>query len=278
MESQQLLVHELHLGVKQAGEDQHPHQTLVLLHGFTGSAENWSTLFPLLAAPGRRLIAFDLLGHGQADAPDNPERYNMEHCEADILAALRALGVQPREAILLGYSMGGRIALYMAFSGFFRALLLESASPGLATALERDLRRQSDNLLAERIERDGVEAFIDEWEKLPLFTSQQTLPPTIRAALRTQRLKNRASGLANSLRGVGTGAQPALHERLPKLILPTLLLTGELDPKFCQIGHLMARSLPRARLHIVPGTGHTVHLERPALFAGFVNEFCRALC
>ncbi|SRR5258707_3294613 len=278
MENQRILVNGVHLGVMQNGEMRNPRQTLVLLHGFTGSAANWATLLPRLAAPGRRLIALDLLGHGQADAPADPARYSLEHCQSDILALLHRLGVQSREAMLLGYSMGGRIALYAAFSGFFRGLILESASPGLTDTTEREQRRQSDNALAERIEYEGVEAFIDYWEKLPLFASQNNLPPETRAVLRTQRLNNRASGLANSLRGAGTGVQPALHARLPELKLPTLLLAGELDAKFCQIASQMARSLPQANLHIVPAAGHTIHLEQPALFAGFVNEFCDALC
>jgi 2-succinyl-6-hydroxy-2,4-cyclohexadiene-1-carboxylate synthase len=278
MESQRFVVNHIHLGVLQGGELHHPRQTLVLLHGFTGSAANWSALFPLLETPGRRLIALDLLGHGQADAPADPARYAIEHCQADILALLHALEVPGDQAILLGYSMGGRIALYTALSGFFRALILESASPGLVSESEREQRRQSDEALAARIEHEGVEAFIDFWEKLPLFASQNNLPPAVRATLRTQRLTNDARGLANSLRGVGTGVQPALHTSLPALDLPTLLLAGELDPKFCQIARQMAQSIPHASLHIVPGSGHTVHLEQPALFARLVNEFCDALC
>jgi 2-succinyl-6-hydroxy-2,4-cyclohexadiene-1-carboxylate synthase len=278
MENQHMLVNGIHLGVMQNGEMRDPRRTLILLHGFTGSVANWATLLPRLTVPGRRLIALDLLGHGQADAPTDPARYSLEHCQSDILALLRILGVQSREAVLLGYSMGGRIALYAALSGFFRGLILESASPGLTDTTEREQRRQSDHALAERIEYEGVEAFIDYWEKLPLFASQNSLPPEIRTALRVQRLNNRASGLANSLRGAGTGIQPALHARLPELNLPTLLLAGELDTKFRQIASQMARSLPQASLHIVPASGHTIHLEQPALFAGFVNEFCDALC
>ena len=127
MESQRFLVNGVHLGVMQAGANEHAHQVLVLLHGFTGSSANWFDLLPGLMPPGRRLIALDLLGHGQADAPTSPERYSIEQCQRDILALLRMLGVQAGEAILLGYSMGGRIALYTALTGFFRALILESA-------------------------------------------------------------------------------------------------------------------------------------------------------
>lgn len=248
--------------------------TLVFLHGFTGSASNWESLFDELALLGMRMIAIDMLGHGQSSMPEQPERYTMQHCQADILATLEELGVLPGEAILLGYSMGGRIALYTAFSHFFRALILESASPGLEDAAEREQRRQSDAALAESIERDGVAAFIERWERLPLFTSQSNLAIETKQALHRQRLTNQTHGLANSLRGVGTGEQPALYAQLPSLAIPVLLIAGQLDTKFCTIGRQMERLLPCAALSIVPGAGHTVHLEQPALYAQLVRQFC----
>jgi 2-succinyl-6-hydroxy-2,4-cyclohexadiene-1-carboxylate synthase len=214
-----------------------------------------------------------LPGHGQSDAPGDPQRYAIEYCQQDILAALQKLGVSQGEAILLGYSMGGRITLYTAFSGFFRALILESASPGLADPAEREQRRISDEVLAASIERDGVQAFIDCWEKLPLFATQSTLPPESRDALRRQRLSNHASGLAQSLRGVGTGVQPSLYARLPALHIPVLLIAGELDPKFAAIARSMAQALPQSQLRIVPGAGHAVHLERPEEFDSLVGDF-----
>ena len=240
--------------------------TLVMLHGFTGSASGWGSHLDAFAAAGLRVIALDLHGHGMSDAPADPRRYAMECCQQDILAALHELGVRRGEALLLGYSMGGRIALYTAFSGFFRALILESASPGLEDPAEREQRRDSDEALAASIERDGVQAFVERWEKLPLFASQSQLPPTVQAALRQQRLQNRANGLAQSLRGVGTGAQPALHAQLPTLGIPVLLIAGELDTKFTTIALAMARLLPQAQVCIVPEAGHAVHLEQPEKF------------
>jgi 2-succinyl-6-hydroxy-2,4-cyclohexadiene-1-carboxylate synthase len=248
--------------------------TLVLLHGFTGSAANWEHLFDTLALPYMRMIAIDMLGHGQSSAPESPARYTIQQCEADILAVLAELGVVPGEAILLGYSMGGRIALYTAFSHFFRALILESASPGLADPSEREQRHHNDETLATSIERDGVEAFVEHWEQLPLFASQSNLPITTRQMLHRQRLANQAQGLANSLRGVGIGAQPSLHKQLSTLTIPVLLLAGELDTKFCAIARQMEQQLPSATLHIVPGAGHTIHLEQPELFARLVKQFC----
>ncbi|GHO95190.1 putative 2-succinyl-6-hydroxy-2,4-cyclohexadiene-1-carboxylate synthase [Reticulibacter mediterranei] len=269
-----LRVNGVYISIEQRGKaSQRP---LVLLHGFTGSARGWGSLLDKLAN-SFHVIALDMLGHGLSDEPNEPERYSMEHCRADIIAVLQKLGIQANEAILLGYSMGGRIALYTAFSGYFRALILESASPGIADPDEREQRRKSDSALADRIEREGVAAFVHYWERLPLFASQDALSPEQQEALHQQRLNNTAHGLANCLRGVGTGTQPALHDALPELILPVLLLTGELDKKFCAIAQDMKFQLPHAQWSVVPGAGHTVHLEQPEQFVQLVVEFCATL-
>lgn len=278
MQRTTVYVNNVRLGAIIDGPAQSPDQgTLVLLHGFTGSAATWEPLFPQLAPPGWRLIALDMLGHGQSAAPADPQRYAIEHCQADIIAVLQTCGVKQGQAVLLGYSMGGRIALYSAFSGFFRALILESASPGLLSAAEREARRHSDNALADSIERDGLAAFVSYWEQLPLFATQRTLPLARREALHAQRLQNRPDGLANSLRGVGTGNQPSLHGQLPALTLPSLLIAGSLDPKYAAIARQMAASLPLATLSIVAGAGHTIHLEQPETFASLVRTFLLTL-
>jgi len=266
-------VNGVRLGVEQRGEARKSDPALVMLNGFTGSAAGWGRQLDTLAAFGLRVIALDLLGHGQSDAPDDPQRYTIEHCQQDILGALQELGVSKGQAILFGYSMGGRIALYIAFSGFFSALILESASPGLEDLVERERRRISDETLAASIEREGVEAFIERWEKLPLFASQKTLPLECRETLRRQRLQNRATGLAQSLRGVGLGVQPSLYARLPTLQIPVLLIAGELDTKFTAIARHMAQALPQAQVRIIPGAGHTVHLEQPEEFVSLVGDF-----
>ncbi|GAC1379742.1 MAG: 2-succinyl-6-hydroxy-2,4-cyclohexadiene-1-carboxylate synthase [Ktedonobacteraceae bacterium] len=277
-------VNGIQLGAELRGEPNNAEHTLILLHGFTGSAASWGEHLDTFAVTGRRVIALDMLGHGQSDAPvddlpsrQSAQRYSMEHCQTDILAALAALGVHKGEAILLGYSMGGRIALYTAFSSFFRALILESASAGLANSAEREQRKCSDEALATSLEHNGVSAFVEYWEQLPLFASQKRLPAEHQKALHTQRLNNRAIGLANSLRGIGTGAQPPLHDKLSTLLIPVLLIAGELDGKFCQIAKQMASILPQSQLQIVPNAGHAVHLEQPAAFDRLVINFCTSL-
>ncbi len=270
-------VNGIRLGVELRGETNNNDQTLVLLHGFTGSAASWGQHLDTLASCGLRIIAIDLPGHGLSDAPDDVEQYSIERHHYDILAVLQVLGIQEGQAMLLGYSMGGRIALYTAFSGFFRALILESASAGIENVEEREERRRSDEALAASIEREGVPAFVERWERLPLFASQHMLSGEIQDTLHKQRSQNNPIGLAQSLRGVGTGYQPSLYAQLPDLQVPVLLIAGELDTKFTTIAQRMTQLLPHAQLHIVPAAGHSVHLEQPQIFDTLVGNFCLSM-
>ncbi|PZN12628.1 MAG: 2-succinyl-6-hydroxy-2,4-cyclohexadiene-1-carboxylate synthase [Bacillota bacterium] len=248
---------------------------IVLLHGFTGSTATWEGHREALARLGP-VIAVDLVGHGRSGAPEAVDRYRMERCVADLLALFDRLDL--RRVRLVGYSMGGRVALHVTLAAPARVacLVLESASPGIADPAEREQRRRQDEALADRIEREGIAAFVRYWESLPLFATQQRLPAAVRKRLRAQRLANRPRGLANSLRGMGAGAQEPLWDRLPELDLPVLVVVGELDAKYCGIAQEMVRRLPRGRLAVVPGAGHAVHLERPEAFIQVVGTFLAA--
>jgi 2-succinyl-6-hydroxy-2,4-cyclohexadiene-1-carboxylate synthase len=266
----QMQVNDITLNVEQTGAG----RPLLLLHGFTGSAPTWT---PLIAAlpPHFRTIAPDLIGHGRSDSPPDAERYRMERCVADLLAILDALEVE--RADVLGYSMGGRVALHLAAAAPDRvgALVLESSSPGIADATERQARIAADQALADSIDHAGLAAFVERWERLPLFASQAALPEDTRARLHTQRLRNDQLGLANSLRGMGAGRQESLWDRLASLDVRTLLIAGELDVKYRALAGEMRALLPDARAVIVPGAGHAVHLEQPQAFAKNVLEFLR---
>lgn len=262
-----LSISNVHLNVEITGEG----PALLLLHGFTGSAVSW---VPFRRKwPDLTLIAVDLLGHGRSACPQDSDRYSMERCVEDLLTLLDRLSIQ--RAAVLGYSMGGRVALHLALAAPDRlwALLLESASPGIEEPAERFERRQADDALAAAIQREGIEAFVARWEALPLFASQARLPPKVRAALRRQRLTNNPTGLAGSLRGMGAGAHPPLWHHLGEIRTPALLIAGALDEKYCDIARRMAAMMPNARLKIVADAGHAVHLEQPAAFARAVYEF-----
>lgn len=246
---------------------------LLLLHGFTGSTITWSVLRAALR-DRFELVAVDLPGHGRSSAPADSARYALPRTAGDLARVLDALGIA--RGAVLGYSMGGRTALQFALAHPERvsALVLESASPGIADPAERAARVASDEALAAAIERDGVEAFVDRWEQLPLWASQRhMLKPVARARLRAERLAQRAEGLAGSLRGAGAGVEPPVLDRLGAVAVPTLLIAGALDAKYVTLARAMAERLPSARVEIVPEAGHAVHLERPDAFAALVGGF-----
>ncbi len=247
---------------------------LVMLHGFTGSARSWGVFGDLLAR-SFTTVRLDIVGHGGSDSPASIDHYQMPLAVVDLLDAADRTGFP--EASWLGYSMGGRTALHVAAArpGAVRRLVLVGASPGIAEAEERAARREADEALARRIEVEGIEAFTDYWEAIPLFASQRRLPADVRARIRAGRLACDRTGLANSLRGMGAGAQEPLHHRLHELTVPTLLLAGSDDTKYTEIGAAMAGVLPAGRFVAVPGAGHAAQVEAPAFCAETITAFLR---
>ncbi|WP_243385954.1 2-succinyl-6-hydroxy-2,4-cyclohexadiene-1-carboxylate synthase [Bacillus kexueae] len=246
-------------------------EPLVLLHGFTGDHTTWKAVEDSLL--NYELILIDILGHGQTSSPANYERYRMEEVVEDLRVLLEELALGAVH--LLGYSMGGRLALSfaMTYPHKVKSLILESSSPGLRTEEERELRRKSDERLANEILENGIESFVDKWKDIPLFQSQKSLSAEIRNQIRKQRLQNNPIGLANSLRGMGTGFQPNYWKRLDELICPVYIICGEKDEKFCRIGKQMSEHLVHATFTIVPKVGHAVHVEDSRFFGKIVNEF-----
>jgi len=235
--------------------------TIVLLHGFTQTRQSWRRTVQALP-PRYRALVPDLPGHGQSAG-------RTASFDA-VTAYVRALAPDDRFT-LVGYSLGGRVALHaaLALAPQVERLVLVGASPGIADPAERAARRAADAALADRIEAIGVAAFAAEWGTQPLFAGQ---PPLVRAAANADRLRNSAHGLAAALRGLGTGTMSPLWERLPELTLPVTLLAGERDEKFRAIARRMAERLPDATVRVVPGTGHAAQLEAPAAVAAAIYQ------
>ncbi len=248
---------------------------VVVLHGFTGDAESMAPVSRALR-DDHRVVRLELVGHGASEAPESPAPYAMEACARQILGAVEALGLAPTH--LLGYSMGGRAALATSLLApdRFLSLTLIGATAGLADASQRAARVASDVALAERIEREGIERFVDEWMALPLFASQARLGAAALARARAQRLRASPRGLANSLRGMGTGAQPPLHEALGTHALPVLLVVGDEDEKFQGLAAELEARLPDARVAVLVEAGHAAHLEAPEAFRSAVLPFLAA--
>lgn len=247
---------------------------LLVLHGFTGNTHSVAGICEALASTRRRVLALDLIGHGASSAPDSVDPYRMDACVRQIHRVLVSLDALPAD--LLGYSMGGRAALCLLVKhpAALRSALLIGASAGIARDEERAARVAQDEALARRIEEDGLAAFVEHWMALPLFASQaRRLSQAALDAARQQRLANQPQGLANSLRGMGTGAQPPLHADLGCIQRPVLFAVGDEDAKFGGIARDLASRMQNARVAVVPEAGHAAHLENPAAFGAIAHEF-----
>lgn len=245
---------------------------LLALHGFTGGAGTWSGLAPAVEVV--RLVAVDLPGHGRSPLPPPPPQALPATVQA--LEALLDRLELPRVAVL-GYSLGGRLALHLALDAPERvaALVLESATAGIEEPAERARRAEEDEALAAELEREGLERFVARWEAQPLFATQAALPGNTLAGQRRLRLGHDPVGLAAALRGLGQGACPPVWDRLGEVTMPTLVVAGTLDPKYAAIARRLADGLPQSRLAVLDGAGHATHLERPKAFASLVSGFLR---
>ena len=229
---------------------------VVLVHGFTQTGHAWRPVTDLLAGL-HTFTLVDAPGHGRS----SPIR-------AGLWEAAGLLGATGGRAAYVGYSMGGRLCLHLALAqpGLVERLVLISASPGIEDPGQRAERRAADEALAQRVEADGVACFVDWWLAQPLFA---TLPVDV--ADRAGRLENTAAGLASSLRVAGTGSQEPLWHRLTELTMPTLVVAGDLDTAYTDIGRRMAATIgDNAELVLIPSAGHACHLER-------VEPFCLVL-
>ncbi|MDH5751294.1 MAG: 2-succinyl-6-hydroxy-2,4-cyclohexadiene-1-carboxylate synthase [Deltaproteobacteria bacterium] len=245
---------------------------VIFLHGFTQDGSAWEAVRQNLREfmPGVKTAAVDLMGHGASPAPADHSMYTMESCSRQLESVLRKLHLG--KAWWVGYSLGGRAALYLALHNprLVAGLALLSANPGITDEEERKARWNSDLEMADRIEQDGVPSFIDHWLGLPVFTGLRNLSQKDFDAVRARRLKNRALGLANSLRGMGAGRMEPMWNRLGELEMPVLAMAGEIDGKYTQQTALLADILPRVITRIVPGAGHSLNIEAP-------GEVARAL-
>jgi 2-succinyl-6-hydroxy-2,4-cyclohexadiene-1-carboxylate synthase len=237
--------------------------TLLLLHGFTQTGRSWS---PVLAALGEgtyRPVAPDIRGHG--DAGDR-RPIDFDEVVAD---ALEVAGDGP--FTLVGYSQGGRIALHVALAAPQRVerLVLVSTTAGIDAAHDRARRRAADEVIAARMEGQGIEVAARAWAAQALFGGQNE---QVFALAHEDRLRNDPGNLAAALRGIGTGRMAPLWDRLPELTMPAAVLVGARDLKFVELGRRLAETLPDASFTVVPEAGHALPLEAPKAVAAALRQ------
>jgi len=234
-----------------------------------GDHRDWETIANAIS-DNFDCVAIDLPGHGQSAGERGP--YDFASTATSIIDI--ADEVDADSFSLVGYSMGGRLALY--FAGLFAmridALILESTSPGLHTQPERTARRKHDEALACHLESQPLEQFIDAWYAQPLFATMHKHPERL-AAMRTRRLEQDSKELANNLIAMGTGTQPPVWDDLPDHHIPTLLILGEHDEKFRDIADEMIALSSAMQIETIPDCGHNVHFENPERYTECLCSF-----
>ena len=234
---------------------------IVLLHGFTQTARCWD---PIDADLGRdhEVVRLDAPGHG--DGASSAVR-------ADLSETAWLIAEAGGPAIYVGYSMGARMALHVVLEqrAVVQGLVLVGGTPGIADAGERAERRSRDRALAQRVRTEGVAAFLDFWLAQPLFAG---LPPAGR--FEDERRRNSAEGLASSLELAGTGSQASRWGDLAGIDVPTLVVAGADDTRYADIARRTAAAIgANATAELVPGAGHTAHLEQPGAFLQVLRDW-----
>jgi 2-succinyl-6-hydroxy-2,4-cyclohexadiene-1-carboxylate synthase len=237
-------------------------ESLVLLHGFSGTRHAWERVVGQLSPQRYLPLALDLPGHGDAANANAPITF--DSCVAEVLA--RA----PERFALCGYSMGGRVALHVALAApeLVTRLVLVSTSAGIEDPAERAERRIADSRLADELEHIPFERFTERWRAQSLFADE---PPEVGALAREDQRRNDPHALAAVLRGIGTGEMAPLWRRLPELTMPVTVVTGERDAKFRALGERMTARIPASELAIIPG-GHALPLESPAALTAVLER------
>lgn len=233
--------------------------SLVLVHGFTQTRNCWGPVAGDLQTD-HRVVRVDAPGHGRS---------------AEVMAGLRGGGRmiadQGGQGTYLGYSMGGRFLIHLALANpeLVDGLILLGATAGIEDKAERAARAETDRSMSKRIREMGLLGFIRWWIDQPMFAG---IP--IERQFAFERMENTVDGLANSLLQAGTGTQDPSWSKLPRLAMPVLVLAGESDDKYAEIGERMAETIgDNATFAAVPGTGHAAHLEDPDAFLGIVRPW-----
>ncbi len=249
------------------------HPVILFLHGFMGDR----TEFELTVADVSKqfyCVAINLPAHGETDITDQDDYYTIQSTANLVIKFLDFLRIE--QCFLVGYSMGGRLALYLTiyFPQYFYKVVLESASAGLQTASEKSERLAKDQKLAtelEHLKHHDFRLFLENWYQQPIFASLRSHPNF--PQMLEKRLNNSPAQLAKSLRNFSIGMQPSLWEKLSENEIPLLLLVGELDLKFVQINQQMQQLCKLPQLEIVPNCGHNIHFENPNLFVEKIQAF-----
>jgi len=245
---------------------------LILLHGFAGQASDWHFLFDKLPeniCP----ITVDLLGHGKSSSPEDFNLYSADKLAEYINAIFEKLNFD--KAIILGYSMGGRVAasFHNKFPNKVLSLIFESSTFGIENEHLRMDRINSDTVLVEKLLNSSINEFVIDWYNQPLFKSLKQLEADKYNQMINEKYLNNPIGLSGILKGFGTGQMPNFWSNVPNISVPGLFISGRLDEKYSKIGERISKLNSNFEHICVEETGHNIHLEKPKEFINLINSF-----
>lgn len=239
---------------------------LVLLHGMLGQPSMFDGI------RSNRSVALVLPGHG-------PQPWGTQFASFDEVVSALAGKIVAKVArapmVLVGYSLGGRLALALAAAASrFGLRITDVVTVGAHLGLDEEQRaerRAWDQEMAARVRNEGMQSFVDYWETLPLFATQSSAQ---RSCQRSGRELHDPASIAWAFETMGTGAMPSLAPRLasPDRAARLHLVAGAFDSKFTRIAQAAADRLRRCEAHAIPGAGHNVVLEQPEAFDALLQR------
>jgi pimeloyl-ACP methyl ester carboxylesterase len=250
---------------------------LVFVHEFAGEAASWEPQVRCFARR-YRTIAFNARGYPPSDVPTEVSAYSQERAADDIRGVLDGLGI--RQAHVCGLSMGGYATLHFGLRYPARALSLVVAGAGYGSVTaERERFRQDSAFTAQRLEDDGMKAVAEFYARGPTRVQFLDKDPRGWREFAERLAAGSARGHALTLRGVQMN-RPSVYElgdRLERLEVPTLVMTGDEDEPCLEPALYMKGKIPTAGLVVLPKSGHTINLEEPEVFNRAVLDFLTAV-
>lgn len=248
-------------------------ETIVFLHGFTGSSRAFLTL-PDAIISNYRCIIPDLPGHGQTRVLEDATVFQTDGQVALLDQWLGSLGQSKFH--LFCYSMGGRLALQFAVknSHYLQSLILVSTTAGINEEVARAERAQADVQLAKKILNSDPGDFLSSWLVQPLFKEIAAQDQDFISKEVLRRLPVQPSGLACSLKYFSSGVMPSVWHQMVDIKTPTLVLAGSKDQKYSVLASELVTLIPNSTLKILE-TGHAPLIESPDLLWKAVVEFLK---
>jgi pimeloyl-ACP methyl ester carboxylesterase len=260
-------------GVKLYIEEVGSGTPIVFVHEFAGDHRSWE---PQLRHFARRYrcIAFNARGYPPSDVPSDGEKYSQNHARDDIRAVLDGLSIA--RAHIVGLSMGGFATLHFGLQYPERALSLVVAGCGYgAQPGKRAQFEQEVEATAKMISTQGMAKTAESYALGPTRVQFQNKDPRGWAELAAQLAEHSSTGSSLTMLGVQR-RRPSLYDlvdRMRRLTVPTLIVTGDEDEPCLEPGLLMKRSIATSGLVVIPNSGHTINLEEPDLFNRICDDF-----